>query len=203
MQCPKCNMNNRDENKVCMYCGFEFGNTNVNQVIPNNIPQQQNANNGVNNNPAVQNNVQNVNNGQNNKLVEVPPTKTRSRILITLPAFGILLVYSYIIISLSVIIYSMLAVAHKYNVSIMNSTVLLKYVGIDLLLIVSFILTLLHKKFMGFAAILYSVVYLIYYIVIIIQAYQTIKINLLLLPLIICTFVIVCAVFYSKEEEPI
>lgn len=205
MQCPKCKMNNRDGNQVCMYCGFNFGNTNVNQIIPNNNPQQYNLNSEVNNNTVVQNNIQNMNNSQKNESVDINPTETRSKILITLPAFGILLIYFYEIVALSASIYTMLKFYNTFHLNLMDiikSETFLKSIGIDLLLIVSFILTILHKKFMGFAAILYSIVYVIYYIVISFKVYETIKFNSLILPLIICVFVTVCAVFYLSEEEP-
>ena len=209
MQCPKCKMNNRDENKVCMYCGFEFGNTLINQsiqnpnrVVPTNtVNQSTSPGVGVNNNSVVQ---RTPNNQIIKSVEEVSPN--RSRILITLPAFGILVVYFYIIVTLSLAAYTVIKISHLYHLDFMDivkSKEFLKCIGIDLLLSVSFILTILHKKFMGFIAILYSIAYLIYKVVLSFDVYKTLKFSLIKIPLIVGIFVSICAIFYLREEKPI
>ena len=224
MECPNCKMSIKGSSTFCIHCGAQLGNMaaqgNVGPM-PNNqgtgvTPPQ---NNGMippvppiqgsmpqASTPPVQGNVPQPNtppvenNTQTNITQESTPSTYRGKILVTLPALGILIVYSYMIFTLTVLIYAMIKLystplytqyVHK---SIFASKEFLMMLGVDLVLAVSFILTVLHKKFMGFAAIIYSVGFIIY---------DLVKLDKAVMPIVACVFVIACAIFYISEEDPV
>ena len=222
MECPNCKMSIKGSSTFCIHCGAQLGG----MAAQGNVGPMPNQGAGVtppqNNGmmppappiqgsmpqastPPVQGNVpqQNTlavaqNNPQPTDTQESTPSTYRGKILVTLPALGILIVYSYMIFTLTVLIYAMIKLystplytqyVHK---SIFASKEFLMMIGVDLVLAVSFILTVLHKKFMGFAAILYSVGFIIY---------DLVKLDKAVMPIVACVFVIACAIFYISEED--
>lgn len=218
MECPNCKMSIKSGSSFCIHCGARLNNVGMNPAVgqplnaeqPLNVGQPQPMGNQPIANQPMNGTVQN-NAPINNAPVVQQPVQSepvtyenvKSRILVTLPALGILIVYSYIIISLTALGYTYIKLLSAYSSSSVFSSlfsseevikIVIKYVGTDLLLIVSFILTVLHKKFMGFVAIFYSVIVIVYDIV---------KLKAAVLPIVVGLFVIACAIIYLSEEDPV
>ncbi len=233
MECPNCKMSIKGSSTFCIHCGAQLSGLGAQAntgSLPNNTqgmgtmpPAQNNGMQGpplppiqggtpqansaqpvpsgtaqANNTQAMQNNLQPMVN--NTKHEDDIPVTYKSRILITLSALGILIVYSYMIFTLSVLIYTAIKLyssplyAQYVTKSIFASKEFLMILGVDLVLIVSFVLTVLHKKFMGFAAMLYSVGFIIY---------DFAKLDKAVMPIVASVFVIICAIFYISEEDPV
>lgn len=224
MECPNCKMSIKGGSSFCIHCGARLNNMGMNPAVgqplnagqslnaeqPLNVGQPQPMGNQPIANQPVNGTVQNNAPINNAPAVQQPVQSepvtyenVKSRILVTLPALGILIVYSYIIISLTALGYAYIKLLSAYSSSSVFSSlfsseevakIVIKYVGTDLLLIVSFILTVLHKKFMGFVAIFYSVIVIVYDIV---------KLKAAVLPIVVGLFVIACAIIYLSEEDPV
>ncbi len=211
MECPNCKMSIKGSSTFCIHCGAQLGGMaaqgNVGPMPNQGVGVTPPQNNGMRPPvPPIQGSVSQPNTpavAQNNPqptTQESAPSTYRGKILVTLPALGILIVYSYMIFTLTVLIYTMIKLfstplytqyVHK---SIFASKEFLMMIGVDLVLAVSFILTVLHKKYMGFAAILYSVGFIIY---------DLVKLDKAVMPIVASVFVIFCAIFYLSEEDPV
>lgn len=224
IECPNCKMMIKSDSTSCIHCGAQFGNAftqPMNNVQPMNNAQPMNYSMPINNsqtmgntlqpnnmNTMASNQIPNNNFGVNNTFSSnnLPQTQPvyeevstyRSRILVTLPALGMILVYFYLIMNLTISIYAVIKLANAWgSVDIsyfFKSKEFLEFIGADLLLIVGFIFTILHKKFMGFVSIVLAVILVVYDIA---------KLHTAVFPIILAFVLIICSIFYLSEEEPI
>ena len=210
MECPNCKMSIKGGSTFCIHCGAQLGTMAAQSnasPMPNGMMSPMQGSMPQSSTPPVQGSIPQTNTPpveQNSTQPAIAhentPSTYRDRILVTLPALGILIVYSYVIFALTSLIYAMIklynsALYTQYvKTSIFASKEFYMMLGVDLVLVVSFVLTVLHKKYMGILAILYSVGFIIY---------DFVKLDKAIMPIVACVFVIICAIFYLKEEDPV